>query len=171
VLTRIKRTRGAKSQVGGGEFAIVASRYNARYVDEMLRAAERRLKSARVDSIKVVRVPGAFEIPVVAARLARAYAKRSGAIICLGVILRGETTHAQHIAEAVSQALAQIQLDTGVPIIHEVLLLENHQQAEMRCLSREHNRGAEAAETALEMKRIMESLTSSAGPTGRGRRR
>ena len=137
---------------------MVASRYNARYVDEMLRAAEGVLKSARADSIKVVRVPGAFEIPVVAARLARANTPPLSAIVCLGVILRGETTHAQNIAEAVSQALAQIQIQTGVPIIHEVLLLENRHQAEVRCLGSEHNRGAEAAQTALEMKRVMESL-------------
>ena len=74
------------------------------------------------------------------------------------MILRGETTHAQNIAEAVSQALAQIQIQTGIPIVHEVLLLENRHQAEVRCLGSEHNRGAEAAQTALEMKRVIESL-------------
>jgi 6,7-dimethyl-8-ribityllumazine synthase len=74
------------------------------------------------------------------------------------VILRGETTHAQHIGEAVSRALVDIQVQTEVPVIHEVLLLENRQQAEVRCLSEDHNRGLEAAQTALEMARIMGSL-------------
>jgi 6,7-dimethyl-8-ribityllumazine synthase len=103
-------------------------------------------------------VPGAFEIPVVAAKLASGEAGTFSALICLGVILRGETTHAQHIGESVSMALVQIQIRYLVPVIHEVLLLENEEQAEARCLSRKHNRGAEAALTAIAMARTMNSL-------------
>jgi len=139
----------------GGSFVIVASRYNARYVDAMLKAA--RAEILRVGGqVKVVRVPGAYEIPVVTAQIARA--QQPAAIICLGVILRGATTHAQHIGEAVSNALVQIQIESEVPVIHEVLLLENKQQAEERCLSKDHNRGVEAAQTALEMARVMAEL-------------
>lgn len=141
-----------------GSFAIVASNYNAQYVDTMLRAAKKTLRAARVDAVLIVRVPGAYEIPVVAARLARAHEPKLSAIICLGVILRGATTHAQHIGEAVSQALATIQVQHEVPIIHEVLLLENHQQARERCLDAKHNRGIEAAQTALTMAEVMRSI-------------
>ena len=156
MLKRNRKIKGNKPV--GGHFAIVASKYNARYVDGMVQEAQRCLGAAKVQSIQLVRVPGAFEIPVVVARLARAHSPPLAAIICLGVILRGQTTHAQHIGEAVTQSLAQLQIETGVPVIHEVLLLEDKAQAEMRCLSPEHNRGAEAAQTALEMKRIMDRL-------------
>jgi 6,7-dimethyl-8-ribityllumazine synthase len=142
-------------EAGNARFVIIASTYNARYVNAMLRAAQAEIRRAG-GQLKIIRVPGAYEIPVVAARLARE--QDSAAIICLGVILRGATTHAQHIGEAVSNALAQIQILHEVPIIHEVLLLENEQQAKERCLSRTHNRGAEAAQTALEMAQVMRDL-------------
>jgi 6,7-dimethyl-8-ribityllumazine synthase len=151
-------------------FAIVASQYNARYVDAMLRAAMAELRRAGAKNVRVVRVPGAYEIPVVAAYLARSASELPrpsrithhtslSAIICLGVILRGETTHAAHIGEAVSQALMQIQLRYEVPVIHEVLLLETEKQARVRCLGRTHNRGGEAAQTALAMAKVMEKLS------------
>src|SRR5438552_46740 len=143
-------------------FAIVASKYNARYVDTMLAAARAELKRAGVKELQIIRVPGAFEIPVVASSLARSALHASGstlrAIICLGVILRGETVHAAHIGEAVSAALMQIQLRYGVPVIHEVLLLESVEQARVRCLGTKHNRGTEAAQTALAMAAVMKNL-------------
>jgi len=153
MLQAVKKSKAAKT---GGTFAIVASRYNARYVDAMLNSAARVLKRAGA-KVQIVRVPGAYEIPVVAAKLSASVNKPS-AILCLGVILRGATTHAQHIGEAVSQALMQIQITHGVPVIHEVLLLENKQQAEERCLDPKHNRGVEAAQTALEMARVLAQL-------------
>ncbi len=164
-----------KVRAHGGRFAIVASRYNARYVDAMLAAARRELKRAGAKTIQVVRVPGAYEIPVVVKRLARlstlnpsAFAARQSAtsarrrqlsaIVCLGVILRGETVHAAHIGEAVSRALMQIQLEHEIPVVHEVLLLENEAQARARCLNPRHNRGTEAAQTAMAMVHVMEKL-------------
>ncbi len=155
MLQKIKKARSRQS---GGQFAIVASRCNARYGDAMLRAAKAELQRSGAARVQVIRVPGAYEIPVVAARLAAQKDPAWSAILCLGVILRGATTHAQHIGEAVSQALAQIQVLHQIPVIHEVLLLENEQQARERCLSQDHNRGVEAARTALEMARVMRQL-------------
>jgi len=152
----LKALRRKSFRANQASFAIVASQYNARYVNAMLRAAMAELKKAGAKSVQVIRVPGAYEIPVVAARLAREGSV--SAIVCLGVILRGETAHAAHIGEAVSQALMQIQLRYEVPVIHEVLLLDNEEQARVRCLARKHNRGAEAAQTALAMAQVMEKL-------------
>jgi 6,7-dimethyl-8-ribityllumazine synthase len=149
----LKSVRTKKASAGNNAFAIVASRYNARYVDAMLKAAKAELKRAGAKKIEIIRVPGAYEIPVVASKLARSGGM--SAIICLGVILRGQTVHADHIGRAVSQALMEIQLRDGIPVIHEVLLLENEEQARARCLGRKYNRGLEAAQTALEMARIM----------------
>lgn len=151
----LQSSTGKKVKGAGGRFAIVASSYNARYVDAMLRAAKAELKRAGAESVEVIRVPGAYEIPVVATRLARLQASSISAIICLGVILRGQTVHADHIGRAVSEGLMEIQLRHEIPVIHEVLLLENEEQARVRCLDGKFNRGTEAAQTALEMARVM----------------
>jgi 6,7-dimethyl-8-ribityllumazine synthase len=166
MLTRIKRKTVT---AGAGRFAIVASQYNPRYVQAMVNAARAELKRAGVKAVEVVRVPGAYEIPLVASRLARTHTQHAtrgmlnatglSAIICLGVIIRGETAHAAHIGEAVSRALMDIQLRHEIPVVHEVLLLENEAQARARCLGRTHNRGAEAAQTALRMAEVMRRVS------------
>ena len=153
----LKPVKNKPARATSGTISIVASRYNLRFVDAMLRAAKTELQQAGA-KIRIFRVPGAYEIPVVAARLARASTPPLSAIICLGVILRGETVHAAHIGEAVSRALMRIQVETEVPVIHEVLLLEDEGQARARCLGRKFNRGTEAARTALEMARVMAGL-------------
>jgi 6,7-dimethyl-8-ribityllumazine synthase len=168
----LKKVANSSRRPRGGRFVIVASRYNSKYVDSMVKAAEGELKKAGARSIELIRVPGAFEIPLAVARIARQGSKNPlvypdaaqranksdsesirdvDAIICLGVLLRGETVHAAHIGEAVTRALMQIQVKYEVPIIHEVLLLENEGQAKARCLDRNHNRGTEAAQTALDL--------------------
>jgi 6,7-dimethyl-8-ribityllumazine synthase len=152
----LRKNLKSKTKVSGARFAIVASKYNAEFVDSMVDAAQREIEASGA-SVVLIRVPGAFEIPIVAAELAKRNSKLSG-IICLGVILRGETDHAQQIGNAVTSALMQIQLQYGVPVIHEVLLLENAGQAKVRCLSKDHNRGMEAAQTALEMAQLMNGL-------------
>jgi 6,7-dimethyl-8-ribityllumazine synthase len=154
MLQKIERRSGG---LRGLDFAIVASKYNARYVDAMLRAARTELQRAKAN-VEIVRVPGAYEIPLAALRLGRQRQGELAGIICLGVILRGETVHAEHLGREVSRALMNIQLRLEIPVIHEVLLLENEEQARARCLGGKFNRGAEAAQTALEMARMMKKL-------------
>lgn len=156
----LRKQKTARTRVAGDtRFAIIASRYNAKYVDGMLRGALGELKraGAKPGQIQVVRVPGAFEIPAVASKIATH--RRADAIICLGVILRGETSHADHIGTGVTHALAQIQVRDGLPVIHEVLLFDSESQARVRCLGRTHNRGVEAARTAMEMVRVLGDLS------------
>lgn len=154
MLTKIKK---ARHRAASGSFAIVASQYNAKYVDAMLRAAVAELKRAGAKKVQVVRVPGAFEIPAVAATLASSVS----AVICLGVVFQGQTSHAQHIGWGVTHALAQIQIQQKIPVIHGVFVFEKEEHARVRCLGRKHNRGREAAQTALEMARVMERLRES----------
>jgi 6,7-dimethyl-8-ribityllumazine synthase len=154
----LKPVRPTKFGNIGGRFAIVAAKYNRRYVDAMLRAAKQELRKARAADVQVVRVPGSFEIPAVAARLAQGRVPPLSAIICLGVIFQGETSHAQHVGWGVTHALAQIQLQHKIPVVHGVFVFEKEQQARVRCLGKKHNRGAEAARTALAMAAVMKNL-------------
>jgi len=154
----LRRVRQTTFETVGGRFAIVAAKYNGRYVDAMLRAAKKELRKAGATGVKVVRVPGSFEIPAVAARLAEARNPPLSAIICLGVIFQGETSHAQHVGWGVTHALAQIQLQRKIPVVHGVFLFEKEQQAQARCLGTKHNRGIEAARTALAMAAVMKNL-------------
>ena len=151
----LRKNEKSKLKADGASFAIVASRYNSEYVDAMLHAAREELRRAGAH-VRIVRVPGAFEIPAVAARLAQP--GRYAAIICLGVIFQGETSHAKHIGWGVTHALAQIQVLQKIPVIHGVFTFEKVKHARVRCLGKKHNRGTEAAQTALEMARVMKLI-------------
>ncbi len=151
----LRKNPNQKMKTAGGTFAIVASRFNAEYVDAMVHAAREELLRAGA-KIRVVRAPGAFEIPVVVAKLAAKL--RYDAILCFGVIFQGETSHAQQISDGVTHALAQIQVAHKIPVIHGVFHFTKVKQAKVRCLGAKHNRGTEAAHTALEMARVMAGL-------------
>jgi 6,7-dimethyl-8-ribityllumazine synthase len=125
-------------------FALVASLFNREYTDALLAAAQLALKG---HEMKVVRVPGAFEIPLQAQRLART--KRYEAVLALGVVWQGKTLHAQEILRAVTDALMKISLETDVPVIHEVLAVGSEAEARARCMGVKLNRGREAAQAAL----------------------
>ena len=125
-------------------FALVVSEYNREYTDALLAAAQDALQGYEQ---KVVRVPGAFEIPLQVQRLARS--EKFAAVIALGLVWQGKTSHAQEITRAVTDALMRISLETDVPVLHEVLSIKTEAEARARCMGKKLNRGREAAEAAL----------------------
>jgi 6,7-dimethyl-8-ribityllumazine synthase len=130
--------------------AIVASQYNPEFVEGLYSHVTSELATLMPDnSVQRFSAPGAFEIPLVVQEVA----ERGGytAIIALGVIIQGQTQHARLVAEAVTHALLDLSLRHRVPVIHEVLLLENEEQARVRCLGETMNRGTEAARAAVAM--------------------
>jgi 6,7-dimethyl-8-ribityllumazine synthase len=135
-------------------FAIVASEYNRHYVDGLVRFASEELKAiAPQAQLSLVRVPGSYEIPIAVQTVAKY--RKPDAILAFGLIFDGETLHASLIANAVTQALLTISLKESVPVLHEVLVAKNEEQAKARCLSPDINRGTEAARAAV---RIVHAL-------------
>ena len=140
-------------------FTIVASKFNAEYVQGLVNHATDELRSlAPAAVVTLHQVPGAFEIPVVVREIA---AKQNvDAILAIGVILKGSTPHAEHLGHSVTNALQQIALEKGVPVIHAVLSLDNEEQARERCLGKKINRGIEAARAAVDIASVMSELRS-----------
>jgi 6,7-dimethyl-8-ribityllumazine synthase len=142
---------------GKRQFSIVASLFNGKYVRGLIDHATEELKAlSPAADISLHHVPGAFEIPVVVRELA--LRKEADAILALGVILQGKTSHAQNLARSVTDALQQIVLEHGIPVINAVLSLETEAQAQERCLGSEINRGTEAARAAVEIANVMGDL-------------
>jgi 6,7-dimethyl-8-ribityllumazine synthase len=143
-------------------FCIVASRFNAHYVDGLVNHATEELRALAPDAtISLDRVPGAFEIPVVARELA--LQETTDAVIACGVILQGETNHAQNLSHSVTNALQRIAIEHGVPVINAVLSFDNEAQARARCLENKINRGTEAARAALEIADVLSELRNKQG--------
>lgn len=139
-------------------FAIVVSRYNESITEKLLAGAVETLVGAGTqdEAIDVFWVPGAWEIPLVANQLAQA--RTYNGIICLGAVIRGETTHDQHINRQVSQSLGQIALRAGIPVLMGVLTCNSLEQAIHRSGGNVGNKGIECAEAALEMASLMVQL-------------
>ncbi|HEY1584025.1 MAG TPA: 6,7-dimethyl-8-ribityllumazine synthase, partial [Chthoniobacterales bacterium] len=138
-------------------FVLVASQCNARYVQGLVNHCTDELRNlSSASNVSLHLVPGAFEIPLVVREVA--LKKEADAIIALGVILEGETAHARLLGEVVTNALQQISLEHGVPVIHAVLSLKNDAQAKKRCLDDGTNRGTEAARAAFEMANLVAEL-------------
>ena len=140
-------------------FAIVASLFNRLYVQGLVDHAVKELRAlAPAAGISIHQVPGAFEIPVVVREIA--IKKDTQAILALGVILQGKTSHAEHLAHSVTDALQKIAIDHGVPVINAVLSLETESQARERCLGSKINRGTEAARAAVTVGEVLDDLRS-----------
>jgi 6,7-dimethyl-8-ribityllumazine synthase len=138
-------------------FEIVASRFNAQFVDGLVDHATQELSALAPEAtVSIHRVPGSFEIPVVVRELASQ--NKADAIIACGVILQGETDHAQNLSRSVTDALQRIAVERGVPIINAVLSFDNKKQASARCLENEINRGTEAARAAVEIANVLSEL-------------
>lgn len=165
-MTKTPPSDPAARPPAGARVAVVVARWNAEVTAGLLSGALARLAAAGLagDAVDVVRVPGSFELPLVADRLAAT--KRYAAVLCLGAIVRGETTHDRHIAAAVAHGIEQAARVHGVPILFGVLTCENDAQARARSqvpaagaawdeAAFARNKGAESAVAAVEMMNVL----------------
>ena len=145
-------------QAKGLTFGIVVSRFNDFITSKLLDGAIDALvrHGAKEDDIDVVKVPGAFEIPLAAKKLAAKGTYQ--AIICLGTVIRGATPHFDYVAAEVSKGVASASLDTGVPIAFGVLTTDTIEQAVERAGTKSGNKGFDSAMTAIEMAQLMKKL-------------
>jgi 6,7-dimethyl-8-ribityllumazine synthase len=141
-------------------FAFVAARFNDFIVEPLIRGALDALKrhGATEKQVEIVRVPGAFDIPIVARKLA--LSRRYDAVIALGAVVRGETPHFDYVAGECASGLARIALETGVPVAFGVLTTETMEQAVDRAGGKAGNKGADAALAAVEMANLLRRLDS-----------
>ncbi|MFT4198728.1 MAG: 6,7-dimethyl-8-ribityllumazine synthase [Pseudoxanthomonas sp.] len=142
----------------GARFAIIASRWNARIVDALVTGARTELARNGVaeEAVDVVRVPGAWEIPLVAARLGAG--GRHAAVMALGCVVRGDTRHFEHVADETARGLMRAALDFGLPVLNGVLAVERIEDAEARAGGSHGNKGEEVALAAVEMASLLEQL-------------
>lgn len=135
----------------GFRFAIVASRWNDSLVTKLIEGAQQALheSAAAADAIEIFRVPGSFEIPLCALKAAET--KKFDAVICLGVIIRGETPHFEYVARATTDGIREAGMKTGVPVLFGVITADDIEQAQGRAGERVDNKGYEAAMAAIEV--------------------
>ena len=145
-------------QAKGCKFAIIVSRFNDFITSRLLEGATDALlrHGAKDDDIELVRVPGAFEIPLIAKKMAMKGTFH--AVICLGTVIRGATPHFDYIASEVSKGIAAASLETGVPIAFGIITADNIEQAVERAGAKAGNKGWDAAVTAIEMVQVIKRL-------------
>ena len=134
--------------------AIVASRFNPEITERLIAGAQEALRDEA--EITLIHVPGAFEIPLAAKRAA--LSRRFDAIVAIGCVIRGETAHFEYISNAASNGIAQVGLETGVPVTFGVLTADTDEQALARSVPGPDNKGYHAAEAAVEMVRVLRGL-------------
>ena len=159
-MSEITLIEQKETYTGSVKIAIVASRFNSFIVDRLYDGAVKTLNSNGInnEAITVVKVPGAFEIPVaVQALLDR---NEFHAIITLGAIIRGETPHFDFISNECTRGIGQLAIHSGVPVIFGVLTVDNSEQAMDRAGDEESNKGSEAAAAAIEMIGVLEKIKS-----------
>jgi 6,7-dimethyl-8-ribityllumazine synthase len=152
----------------GLRFAVVIARFNELITGRLLDGAMDALNrhGVAVEAVDVAWVPGSFEIPIVAKKLAKT--GKYQAVICLGAVIRGGTPHFEYVASEVNKGIAQVGLETGVPVIQGVITADNLEQAIDRAGAKEGNRGFVAAVGAIEMANLMKSIGGKK-PAGSGR--
>ncbi|THB71759.1 MAG: 6,7-dimethyl-8-ribityllumazine synthase [Desulfovibrio sp.] len=152
------RTIEGQLEASGLKIALVASRFNDFIVDKLIGGAVDYLTrhGASREDLAIVRIPGAFEMPLVAKRVAQS--KKYHAVVCLGAVIRGATPHFDYVAAEVSKGIASVSLETGIPIGFGVLTTDTLEQAIERAGSKAGNKGAEAASAVLETLRVLEQL-------------
>ncbi|WP_028467923.1 6,7-dimethyl-8-ribityllumazine synthase [Neptunomonas japonica] len=141
-----------------GNYAIVVGRFNAFVVESLLEGALDTLKrhGVKEENIRVVRVPGAFEVPLVVQKIAQQ--KKDDAIIALGAVIRGGTPHFEYVSAESSKGIAQVAMDSGIPVANGILTVNSIEQAIERSGTKAGNKGAEAALSALEMVSLLRNL-------------
>jgi 6,7-dimethyl-8-ribityllumazine synthase len=141
-----------------GRFAIVASKFNHEIVERLVAGASDTLRQQGVaeDAIDLAWVPGAFEIPLIAHRLAGS--KKYLAVICLGAVIRGDTDHYDYVCDAATQGILQASLTTGIPVLFGVLTCDTDEQALDRAGGKAGNKGADVAAAAIEMANLLKRL-------------
>ncbi len=149
---------GSLSGLAGRRFAVAASRFNGIVTSKLVEGATSAFRRHGIadDDVEIVWAPGAFELPLVAQRLARS--AQFDAIVCLGAVIRGATGHYEHVAGQCSAGIARVALDTGVPVVFGVLTTDTIEQALERAGTKAGNKGYESAETALEMVDLLRQL-------------
>ncbi len=154
----MSRTLEGQLASGGLRFAVVVSRFNSFITDRLLAGAMDALTrtGASTDLIDIVKVPGSWELPLVAGELARQH--RYDAIVCLSAVIRGDTPHFDYVAAEAAKGIAHVAMETGVPVAFGVLTTNTLEQAIDRAGVKGGNKGFDAAMTAIEMANLLRTL-------------
>ncbi|MBU6478110.1 MAG: 6,7-dimethyl-8-ribityllumazine synthase [Xanthomonadaceae bacterium] len=154
------RTRASLRSPAGARYAVIASRWNGEIVDVLVEGARAALAAhgAYDDAVDVLRVPGAWELPMLAQHLAAAGGH--AVIVALGCVVRGETRHYEHVADECARGLMRVALDSGVPVLNGVLAVEDEADAWARAGGARGNKGADVALSAIEMAALLKEFSA-----------